>query len=120
MKRWGLFVGLSAFFAVVWFCRPYLSMMPEVCMFKQLTGTGCPGCGLTRSVAATAHLQLGEAVRFHLFGPMILAGAVAVWGCLLFGVRIPWDVRWGTAAIGVIIILFLIYFGIRFSLGAVL
>ncbi len=119
MKRWGWFLGLSAVFAVAWFSRPYLSTTPDICMFKRLSGTGCPGCGLTRSVSATIHLQLDETVRFHLFGPFLLAGMVAVWGCLLFGVRIPWQERRGTLFLGIFVTAFLAYYGIRLALGVV-
>ncbi len=119
MKRWGLFAGLSAFFVVAWFCRPYLSAIPDVCMVKRMSGTGCPGCGLTRSVAATAHLQFQEAIQFHLFGPLVLFAALATWGLLLFGVRIRWNRRWTTYTWASINISLLVYYGVRLTLGIV-
>jgi len=55
------------------FLYPYLenlvgSLMPG-CLFHRLTGLPCLLCGMTRSLAATAHGHLGEAFRFHLLGP---------------------------------------------------
>jgi hypothetical protein len=39
------------------------------CLFKRVTGLPCLLCGMTRSMAATAHGHLAEAFRFHLLGP---------------------------------------------------
>ena len=49
--------------------------LPSSCTLKRLTGWGCPGCGLTRSFAYMAHLQVREAWEMHLLGP---AGWLAV------------------------------------------
>ena len=54
---------------------------PVLCLFRRITGHPCPGCGLTRSFVAAAHLRLGEAFAHHVFGPLIFAGLlVAVSG----------------------------------------
>ncbi len=119
MKRWALFLGCTLFLGVAWFCRPYLSMLPDICLFKRMVGMGCPGCGLTRSVAAAAHFQFGEALQFHLFGPFLLLSAFVFWGSLIFGFRIPWDEKKGMYLVGGLIILLLLYYGVRLSLGLV-
>ncbi|MDP6958044.1 MAG: DUF2752 domain-containing protein [Planctomycetota bacterium] len=119
MKRWALFLGSTLFLGVAWFCRPYLATIPDLCLFKRMVGVGCPGCGLTRSVAATAHLQLGEAFQFHLFGPFILTAAILFWGSLLLGFRIPWNGKQGTYVMGAVLVVLLLYYGIRLSLGIV-
>ncbi len=40
--------------------------LPESCWFKRLTGLGCPGCGLTRSVICLVH---GNFLRAWDFNP---------------------------------------------------
>ena len=119
MKRWGIFLGLSAFLAVGWFCRPYLATIPDLCMFKHLCGIGCPGCGLTRSVAATVHFDFRQAIQFHIFGPLFVFGAIVAWGGALFDVRVPWNDRWTTVRLGISIALLLLYYGLRVWMGIV-
>ncbi len=49
------------------------------CPVRALTGSWCPGCGLTR---ATHHLLRGnvsEALSFHLFVPFVLVALAAAW-----------------------------------------
>jgi hypothetical protein len=48
------------------------------CLFKHVTGLPCLLCGMTRSMAATAHGHLGEAFRFHLLGPPLFAVVAGV------------------------------------------
>ena len=48
------------------------------CLFKRVTGLPCLLCGMTRSMAATAHGNLAEAFRFHLLGPPLFALVAAV------------------------------------------
>ncbi len=75
------FVAITAgltFFALVRVPRTG----PVLCTFKNLTGVGCPGCGLTRSLNATMHLELATAFRDHAFGPPLAAVAIILWGML--------------------------------------
>lgn len=48
--------------------------LPSLCIFKNITGLPCPGCGLTRSVVYSAHGQWQQAIAYHPFGPLFLAG----------------------------------------------
>jgi hypothetical protein len=50
-----------------------------VCAFRRLTGIPCPGCGLTRAMAALARGELLLALHFHPFAPLVLAQAGALW-----------------------------------------
>ena len=64
------------------FLYPYLdslvgSVLPG-CLFHRVTGIPCLLCGMTRSLAATAHGQLGEAFRLHMLGPPLLFLTLAV------------------------------------------
>jgi hypothetical protein len=42
------------------------------CVFHQLTGLHCAGCGMTRAAYATLHGRLGEAFRFNPVGMVLL------------------------------------------------
>lgn len=51
--------------------------LPASCFFNQLTGVGCPGCGLTRCFISLAHGNLAQAWQFNPAGlvlfPIVLA-----------------------------------------------
>jgi hypothetical protein len=55
------------------FIFPYVqgaaSRVTPGCLFHRVTGLPCLLCGMTRSLAATAHGRLEEAFRMHLLGP---------------------------------------------------
>ena len=53
------------------------------CAFAQLTGLGCPSCGLTTSFAHMARGQLTLALRAHGLGPLLFVLTVA---CVPLGV----------------------------------
>jgi hypothetical protein len=60
--------------AVLWPWRPHGFGIP--CAFHAVTGVPCPLCGMTRSVTATVHLRLHDALATNPAG--ILAVLVAV------------------------------------------
>lgn len=68
--------------------------IPRLCIFHRLTGVPCPGCGLSRSIVAFTHLDLGQAISFHVFGPLFFLVCLAVFGLStaqrFFGINIPW------------------------------
>ena len=60
---------------------------PVLCLFRRITSHPCPGCGLTRSFVAAAHLRLGEAFAHHPFGPLIFAGLLVAVSSRVFLAR---------------------------------
>ncbi len=46
--------------------------LPQTCIFKNLTGLPCPGCGLSRSVVAAAHGDIGMSLMHHRLGLLTL------------------------------------------------
>ncbi|MBN2026776.1 MAG: DUF2752 domain-containing protein [Actinobacteria bacterium] len=66
------------------FVYPYMEGIVDTiapgCLFHRITGLPCLLCGMTRSLAATTHGQLGEAFRMHLLGPpfFIVVAVVSV------------------------------------------
>jgi hypothetical protein len=41
------------------------------CAFRQATGVPCPGCGLSRALAALLRGDLVSALTFHAFAPLL-------------------------------------------------
>jgi hypothetical protein len=59
------------------------------CMFHQMTGLWCPGCGLTRGTYQLLHGHIGAALGYNLFTPIALLAIVVAW----FGwLRVSWDI----------------------------
>lgn len=48
-------------------------LLPNVCIFRGITGLPCPGCGLTRSIVAAVHGDMAKSFSFHRLGLMTLA-----------------------------------------------
>ncbi|MDX1948323.1 MAG: DUF2752 domain-containing protein [Pirellulaceae bacterium] len=82
--------------------------LPELCVFRRLTGYGCPGCGMTRCFISLAHFDLRAAWAYNPAGFFLFP---------LFAFQVPyrawqlWRIRrglpehsfgkFGTAALGV-------------------
>ncbi len=50
--------------------------LPE-CLFRQLTGIGCPHCGLTTSLCLLVRGQVTEALRTNPSGIVVLVSAIS-------------------------------------------
>src|ERR1044071_7677597 len=73
--------GAALFFAAGWIGLPS-GPGYTVCAFRRITGIPCPGCGLTRAMAALARGELLLALHFHPFAPIVLAEAAALWAAV--------------------------------------
>lgn len=49
------------------------------CVFYEVTGLKCPGCGITRGMAALLHLDFCGAIRYNAFLFLIITYAVWVY-----------------------------------------
>jgi hypothetical protein len=56
---------------------------PTICPFALMTGTACPGCGMTRAASHLIRGDLGTAITYHPLVPLIAALAIAGWGWFL-------------------------------------
>jgi hypothetical protein len=54
-----------------------IAHLPSVCLFHDLTGLPCPGCGLTRSFVCLAHGQFAQSLRYHPLGAALFAFMLA-------------------------------------------
>jgi hypothetical protein len=57
------------------------------CVFHQVTGLWCPGCGLTRGTYQLLHGHIGAALSSNLFTPIALVAIITVW---LAWLRVSW------------------------------
>ncbi len=46
--------------------------LPVSCAFRRVTGTPCPGCGLTRSWVALGRGAVSESLAFHRLGWVVM------------------------------------------------
>jgi hypothetical protein len=63
LKIFTLYISLP----VVLFFIPvsHLDSLPSICIFRNLTGIKCPGCGMTRAVLSVLHLRFAEAFSYN-------------------------------------------------------
>ncbi|MFA6584057.1 MAG: DUF2752 domain-containing protein [Elusimicrobiaceae bacterium] len=66
-KKYFLLPGL---FLAGWIYYPYCFTGPRFCLWHQLTGHDCWGCGLTRAICSMAHFHIRDAVNYN---PLALA-----------------------------------------------
>ncbi len=78
VEFWFAVLVLSA----AWFYYPYCQTGPTLCIWKNLLGIQCPGCGLTRGVCFLVHGKWAEAIRFN---PLSLLTVVILSSNTLYG-----------------------------------
>ena len=52
---------------ILFFCDPVRVPIYPQCLFHQMTGLDCPGCGSLRAMHALLHGQLAAALHFNAF-----------------------------------------------------
>jgi hypothetical protein len=62
----------------------WISEQNSVCLFKNLTGHECIGCGMTRAVLSVLHFQFGNAFRFNKLVIIVFPLLVYIWLKTLF------------------------------------
>jgi len=68
--------GILYFFIEVDTLR-LLDQLPDICIFKRLTGLKCPGCGMTHAFLCLGRFQLGEALRYNIFSVFLFYGGLS-------------------------------------------
>lgn len=87
----------------------------SICTFRNLFDLPCPGCGVTRSLRATAHGDLASALDFNPFGPLFFGAAVLLLLSPLWQRLHPdWDVklissRWARVGAVALLVSMLLY-----------
>jgi hypothetical protein len=81
LKLAGLVV-MTALVATLFFVNPVTTRFYPPCLFHELTGFWCPGCGTTRALHQLLHGNLAAAFRFNALSMAMLpvAGYLIVRG----------------------------------------
>jgi hypothetical protein len=123
--RWIIWILLSGVLTVPALVQlGWIAPPPLLCMFKESTGVGCPGCGLSRSIYALSRADFSESIRLHLFGPLIALLVVGMWvhyGWSLFTGRdlISTSNRAFLYSVIVLWTLLILYWIARLAMGAI-
>lgn len=56
---------------------------PTLCPFALMTGTACPGCGMTRAASLLIRGDVGGAIGYHPLIPLVAILAVGGWAWFL-------------------------------------
>ena len=76
LKITGLFLSpVVLFFVPLGFFKKQAS----ICIFKNLTGLSCYGCGMTRAVFYALHLRFQEAWHFNPLFVVVLPLIILLW-----------------------------------------
>ncbi|MEI6050540.1 MAG: DUF2752 domain-containing protein [Bacteroidota bacterium] len=65
----------------------WLKNQHSICLFKNLTGYECYGCGMTRAVLSAIHLQFENAFHYNKLFLIVLPLLIYIWGKTLMNVR---------------------------------
>jgi len=115
--RLALVVGVLATLCFgLWWLKVYgLAGTPIRCLFHQLTGLHCPGCGMTRATSALLDLDVMAAIHSNPLGvilfPIALLGVGLETIGWVRGTTAPWKIplgKYGAKVIAVLVILFFI------------
>ena len=63
--------------------------LPHTCIFKNLTGIPCPGCGLSRSIVEAAHGDLRQSFHYHNLGLLTLIYVLAQFIYRIGAIAVP-------------------------------
>lgn len=64
---WLFPVFVMGILVVYYFVNPSLDTFPIKCVWKELTHTDCPACGMQRAMFALVHGELRQALAYNYF-----------------------------------------------------
>ena len=77
LAPWLLPIVVSAILAASVLAEAPARLPLSPCLFRNVTGLPCPGCGMTRGFVALGHGRVGEAWRANALAPPLFAGLCA-------------------------------------------
>jgi hypothetical protein len=57
----------------------WLEQQHSVCLFKNITGNDCYGCGITRAILSALHFQFGNAFQYNKLFVFVLPIRIYIW-----------------------------------------
>lgn len=70
-----IFIPFVLFFIPV----NWLNNQHTICLFKNLTGSDCYGCGMTRAILSALHFRFDEAFHYNKLFVLVLPLLIYVW-----------------------------------------
>jgi hypothetical protein len=65
---------------ILWLIPPgWLTEEHSICLFKNLTGYECWGCGMTRAVVSVLHFRFNEAFLFNKSVILVFPLLIFIW-----------------------------------------
>lgn len=77
-KIWEIVI-LSSILLVALLVPPFYQGGFTLCLFRNITGLPCPGCGMTRAFLFLGHGDFYEAIRLNPNSPLIFSIIVFLW-----------------------------------------
>jgi len=71
-------VTLAAMLAAGFLLAPVIDEGPTLCPTRLAFGIPCPSCGITRACCAATRGHFVDSISYHLFGPLVVAGALVL------------------------------------------
>jgi hypothetical protein len=73
-------IGILLIPAAIYFIPlEWIKNQHSVCLFKNLTGHECYGCGMTRAIFSAMHLRFTDAFRFNRLSPVVFPLLIYIW-----------------------------------------
>jgi hypothetical protein len=57
----------------------WLKEQHSICLFKNITGNDCYGCGMTRAVLSAIHFQFENAIKFNKLIIVVFPLLIYIW-----------------------------------------
>lgn len=61
----------------------------SICLFKNVLGTECYGCGITRAIVSALHFNFETAFQYNKLWIVVLPLLIYVWGKTLLKLLLP-------------------------------
>lgn len=73
-------IGIFLIPLAVYFIPPeWIMNQHSVCLFLNITGHECYGCGMTRAVISAIHFRFDDAFHYNRLSPVVLPLLIYIW-----------------------------------------
>jgi hypothetical protein len=75
-----MFIGILLIPVAIYFIPlEWLKNQHTICLFKNITGHECWGCGMTRAIFSAIHFRFYDAWHFNKLFPVVLPLLIYIW-----------------------------------------